>query len=54
MPFERKLLVLMVLAVTVTATSAVAQELRIPELSGVWDHPSFPWFEPPTAKTPDF
>jgi hypothetical protein len=49
MPLERKFLVLIAMAVAATATPAFAPAPSIPELSGVWDHPSFPWFEPPAS-----
>src|SRR5262245_17688308 len=34
-------------ATLLMATQAAAQTL--PDLSGVWTHPSFPWFEPPAT-----
>ena len=49
MPLERKFLVLIVMAVAATATSGFDPAPSIPDLSGVWDHPSFPWFEPPAS-----
>lgn len=49
MPLERKLLVLTATAFITAATSALAQAPSIPDLSGVWDHPVFPWFEPPAS-----
>lgn len=49
MPLERKLLVLTLIALTAAATSAFGQVASVPQLAGVWDHPSFPWFEPPAS-----
>src|SRR5690349_2542958 len=48
MALERKFLVLIAMAVA-AASSAFAQTPSIPDLSGVWDHPVFPWFEPPAS-----
>lgn len=49
MPLERKLLVLTAMALAAAATSAFGQATSVPQLAGVWDHPSFPWFEPPAS-----
>src|SRR5271157_3151541 len=32
-----------------TASSATNGDASIPELSRIWNHPSFPWFEPPAS-----
>lgn len=45
----RKSLVLTVLALAATATSVFGQAPSAPQLAGVWNHPSFPWFEPPAS-----
>ena len=41
------------LAQTVTSGVATADgttgAASIPDLSGAWNHPAFPWFEPPTS-----
>jgi hypothetical protein len=37
------------MAVAASASSPFAQTPSIPDLSGVWDHPVFPWFEPPAS-----
>ena len=37
------------LAMLVAAPSAGRSEGAVPELSGVWQHPAFPWFEPPAS-----
>lgn len=49
MALERKLLVLTLIALAAAATSAFGQAASVPQLAGVWDHPSFPWFEPPAS-----
>src|SRR3954466_5542369 len=60
MSTQRNFLVLLTIA-TVTATPAMAQTPLttgannethggpIPNFTGVWTHPSFPWFEPPAS-----
>ena len=30
-------------------TSSGSQVAAIPDFSGVWSHPAFPWFEPPAS-----
>ncbi len=37
------------LAQTAAPAVAPATSTTIPDLSGVWDHPSFPWLEPPAS-----
>jgi hypothetical protein len=32
-----------------TASSATNGAASIPDFSGIWNHPSFPWFEPPAS-----
>jgi hypothetical protein len=46
---ERKFLVSAAIAAMAAVSSASAQPPLIPDLSGVWDHPVFPWFEPPAS-----
>src|SRR3954466_6600150 len=60
MSTQRNFLVLLTIA-TVTATPAMAQTPLttgannethggpIPNFTGVWTHPAFPWFEPPAS-----
>ncbi len=45
----RNILVLTAMVVAGTATSGLAEPGAVPQLTGVWDHPSFPWFEPPAS-----
>ena len=58
---SRNLLLFVTLAMA-AATSALAQtatpvsapggsvtSASIPDLSGIWNHPAFPWFEPPAS-----
>ena len=40
---------LCIAVVAATAIPAAGQTPSIPNLYGVWDHPSFPWFEPPAS-----
>ncbi len=49
MPLKRRFFVLTVVAVAAATTSAFGQATSIPDLAGVWNHPSFPWFEPPAS-----
>jgi len=47
--YRRRNFLLFAAVVTAASMQASAQTSPIPDFSGVWNHPAFPWFEPPAA-----
>ncbi|HEX5281818.1 MAG TPA: hypothetical protein VFW28_17190 [Micropepsaceae bacterium] len=48
MPLRRDFLFYLIVAAW-AAAPAIAQTAAVPDLSGTWQHPVFPWFEPPAS-----
>jgi hypothetical protein len=54
MGLQQNLLLFAALAVTAVLPAQGQTAASIPDLSGVWQHPAFPWYEPPASGAPPF